>query len=251
MKAGAEAVCPVAAVFFDLDGTLLDDDANWKRSVPATVNAVTDRHPQIDAEELEEAYFRNSKRVWDEIRGAEVSPFGDMDATTLSISVWSGALGDIGINDDGIVERAAGTYHRLRNTGLIKFDDVDECLGVLQSKYRLGVITNGHAETQLPKLDSADLSSYFESVTTVDIGHGKPQVEIFEHALNTLGVSASEAVYVGDYLHWDVGGANAAGMYSVWINRTGQAREADEPEPDAVITMLAELPEAVAAFGAE
>lgn len=251
MKAGAEAVCPVAAVFFDLDGTLLDDDANWKRSVPATVNAVTDRHPHIDAEELEEAYFRNSKRVWDEIRSAEVSPFGDMDATTISTSVWNGALADIGIDDEEILDRAVGTYHRLRNTGLVKFGDVEECLDILQSKYRLGVITNGHAETQLPKLDSAGLSGYFESITTVDIGFGKPQIEIFDHALNSFDVRAGEAVYVGDYLFWDVGGANAAGMCSVWINRTKQTRGPNDPEPDAEITTLAELPEAVAAFGAE
>lgn len=241
-------MAPIAAVFFDLDGTLLDDDANWKRSVPGTVNAVTDRHPHIDAEELEEAYFRNSKKVWDEIRGAEVSPFGDMDATTISTSVWNGALADIGIDDEEILNRAVGTYHRLRNTGLVAFDDVEECLGILRSKYRLGVITNGHAETQQPKLDSAVISGYFESVTTVDIGHGKPQVEIFDHALNTLGVSANEAVYVGDYLFWDVGGANAAGMHSVWLNRRGHEREAGEPEPDAEIKSLADLPGVVAAF---
>ena len=241
-------MAPIAAVFFDLDGTLLDDDANWKRSVPATVNAVTDRHPHIDAEELEEAYFRNSKKVWDEIRGAEVSPFGDMDATTISTSVWNGALADIGIDDEEILNRAVGTYHRLRNTGLVAFDDVEECLGILQSKYRLGLITNGHAETQQPKLDSAVISGYFESVTTVDIGHGKPQVEIFDHALNTLGISADEAVYVGDYLFWDVGGANAAGMYSVWLNRRGHEHEAGDPEPDAEIKSLADLPGVVAAF---
>ncbi len=241
-------MAPIAAVFFDLDGTLLDDDANWKRSVPATVNAVTDRHPHIDAEELEEAYFRNSRKVWDEIRGAEVSPFGDMDATTISTSAWNGALADIGIDDEEILNRAVGTYHRLRNTGLVAFDDVEECLGILRSKYRLGVITNGHAETQRPKLDSAVISGYFESVTTVDIGHGKPQVEIFDHALNTLGVSANEAVYVGDYLFWDVGGANAAGMHSIWLNRKGHEREAGEPEPDAEIKSLADLPGVVAAF---
>jgi putative hydrolase of the HAD superfamily len=248
MKAGAEPVCAIAAVFFDLDGTLLDDDANWKHSVPATVNAVTDRYPQLDAEQLEEAYFRNSRRVWNEIRGAVVSPFGDMEATTVAISVWGGALADIGVNDEEILDRAVSTYHRLRNTGLIAFEEVEECLGILQSNYRLAVITNGLAETQQPKLDSAGLSEYFESVATVDIGFGKPQVEIFDHALNSLGVNANEAVYVGDYLFWDVGGANAAGMHSVWVNRTEKTRESDEPEPDAEITTMVDLPEVVEAF---
>ena len=216
--------------------------------MPATVKDGTARHPDVEAEELEEAYFRNTRKVWDEIRGAEVSPFGDMDATTISTSVWNGALADIGIDDEEILNRAVGTYHRLRNTGLVALDDVEECLGILRSKYRLGVITNGHSETQQPKLNSAVISGYFESVTTVDIGHGKPQVEIFDHALNTLGVSANEAVYVGDYLFWDVGGANAAGMHSVWLNRKGHEREAGEPEPDAEIKSRADLPGAVAAF---
>ena len=242
---------PVAAVFFDLDGTLLDDMANWRRSVPATVNAVTDRHPHIDADQLEEAYFVSSTEVWKEIRDNPKPPWGDMDAMTISMRVWGDALASLGEENPEVLDRAVGTYRRLRNTGLVKFDDVDECLDILRTKYRLGVITNGHAETQLPKLDSAALSRYFESVTTVDIGHGKPQVEIFEHALNLLRVDAGEAVYVGDYLHWDVGGANAAGMKSVWINRTQENREPAEPEPDAEINSLAELPGVVAAFDAE
>lgn len=238
----------ITAIFFDLDGTLVDDDANWPRSVTATVNAVTDRHMTIDAEELEAAYYRNSERVWKEVQDADISPFGDMDATTLTTRVWTGALADIGVDDDVVLSRAVGTYHRLRNTGLSKFGDVDDCLNVLQTEYRLAVITNGHAETQQPKLDSAELSGYFESVTTVDIGFGKPQVEIFEHALNGLGVSAAESVYVGDYLQWDVAGANAAGMHSLWINRRDKTRGADDPEPDAEITTLADLPEVIAAF---
>ncbi len=242
---------PVAAVFFDIDGTLLDDMANWRRSVPATVNAVTDRHPHIDADQLEEAYFVSYTEFWKEIRDNPKPPWGDMDAMTISMRVWGDALASLGEENPEILERAVGTYRRLRNTGLVKFDDVDECLDVLRTKYRLGVITNGHAETQLPKLDSGALSGYFESVTTLDIGHGKPQVEIFEHALNTLGVGAGEAVYVGDYLHLDVGGANAAGMKSVWINRTQETREPGEPEPDAEINSLAELPGVVAAFDAE
>ena len=240
----------IAAVFFDLDGTLVDDAANWSRSVTATVNAVTDRHMQIDADQLEAAYYRVSTQVWQEALAAEVSPLWDMDATTISTQIWTGALAEIGVGDAEIIQRAAATYHRVRNTGLLKFDEVDQCLSTLQQKYQLGVITNGPAETQNPKLESADLMGYFESVTTVDIGYRKPQVDIFEHALNGLGASAAESVYVGDYLIWDVAGANAAGMHSVWVNRTATVRQPNEAVPDAEIVTLAELPEVVAAFEA-
>lgn len=39
------------------------------------------------------------------------------------------------------------------------------------------------------------------------------------HALDALDVAAGASVYVGDSLSWDVGGANGAGMASVWVNR--------------------------------
>lgn len=51
----------------------------------------------------------------------------------------------------------------------------------------------------------------------VDVGWRKPHWAPFEEALSRLGVSASQAVFVGDDSVWDVEGARDVGMEPVLI----------------------------------
>jgi putative hydrolase of the HAD superfamily len=63
-----------------------------------------------------------------------------------------------------------------------------------------------------------------------EVGVRKPHPEIFEQALSALGVRAEQALFVGDSLATDIGGAAALGM------RTCQAlwfRADDDPEVPA------------------
>jgi FMN phosphatase YigB (HAD superfamily) len=56
---------------------------------------------------------------------------------------------------------------------------------------------------------------------------------------------ASEAVVVGDNLDNDIAGARAAGLPSIWLNRTGVAPSGDVTANRQIAT-LAELPEVLA-----
>jgi HAD superfamily hydrolase (TIGR01458 family) len=74
---------------------------------------------------------------------------------------------------------------------------------------------------------------------------GKPTAAYFEAALAELGSTPSEAVMVGDDVEADIGGAKQIGMRGVLV-RTGKFRpaalEEADPQPDAVIGSIAELP---------
>lgn len=59
----------------------------------------------------------------------------------------------------------------------------------------------------------------------------KPHAELFEKALDTAGVSASEAVHIGDSYESDVLGARVAGILPVLLQRT------DGNKHDDVITV--------------
>lgn len=59
---------------------------------------------------------------------------------------------------------------------------------------------------------------------------GKPAATFFKAALDDLGISAEEAVMVGDDIVSDVGGAQAAGIRGVLV-RTGKFRPSDESHP--------------------
>ena len=74
---------------------------------------------------------------------------------------------------------------------------------------------------------------------------GKPTAAYFEAALADLDSTPSEAVMVGDDVEADIGGAKQVGMRGVLV-RTGKFRpaalEEADPQPDAVIGSIAELP---------
>lgn len=74
-------------------------------------------------------------------------------------------------------------------------------------------------------------------VSSAEVGLHKPDPRIFELALSRVGVSAEEAVHVGDHLYADVLGAQAVGMFPVLIDR----HNGERPERCNFIRSLDEL----------
>ena len=237
------------AVFFDVDGTLLDHDADWRSAVEATARVIAQRC-RIGRAELLAAYYAAAMQVWRTMRDAPSPPWGNMDEPRVVCKVWRSALAEWPAAGEEAVEHAVATYVRFRSARVSVFADVLDCLAVLRGRYRLGVITHGSNATHLPRIAAAGLDEYFESVTTTDCGSGKPLPAIFAHALASLDAESAHSVYVGDSLPWDIGGANRAGLISVWLNRTGAERGAGVPEPQAQITSLHELPELLSRLSA-
>lgn len=60
---------------------------------------------------------------------------------------------------------------------------------------------------------------------------GKPAAPFFQAALDLAGVTADQAIMIGDDLRDDIGGAQAAGIAGVLV-RTGKYAPADEHDPE-------------------
>ena len=73
------------------------------------------------------------------------------------------------------------------------------------------------------------------------VGWRKPKAVIFEVALSRLGVSAGEALFVGDRPDLDVAGAQGVGMHVAWINRDAAALPPGIRPPEFEIRDLEEL----------
>jgi 2-haloacid dehalogenase/putative hydrolase of the HAD superfamily len=69
----------------------------------------------------------------------------------------------------------------------------------------------------------------------------KPDRRIFELALAETGWRADCVIHCGDSLHSDIGGAIAAGIRSVWLNRAHRIHDIGTHEPDHEIAKLLEL----------
>ena len=74
---------------------------------------------------------------------------------------------------------------------------------------------------------------------------GKPTAAYFEAALAEMEATPAEAVMVGDDVEADIGGAKAIGLRGILVRtgkfRPGALRDA-EPQPDAVVDSIANLP---------
>jgi len=139
---------------------------------------------------------------------------------------------------------------------LQKLPYLDEVLTELKRKgFKLGILTNTtvsreeHVRTALRKIDA---EKYFNViVTSIDIGHDKPDERIFLTALRAVRVKPREAVMVGNRVSTDIVGGNRAGMKTIlfkWNQRYPERITSPEEQPTATIKSLKELPKALAAL---
>ncbi|HEX5437793.1 MAG TPA: HAD family hydrolase [Gemmatimonadaceae bacterium] len=112
--------------------------------------------------------------------------------------------------------------------------------------HRVGVVTNGSAESQHAKLANAGLLALLDAVVISGVdGVAKPAREAFHLAASRLGIAPSGCVFVGDNPHTDVEGARRAGLTAAWF-RGRLPWPSELPAPVHVITTLGAVPELLA-----
>jgi phosphoglycolate phosphatase len=108
---------------------------------------------------------------------------------------------------------------------------------------RLGVCSNKRVEFTRQLVESLGLATHFECVLGPEdvAGRAKPDPAMLLEGVRRLGVSAAEAVYVGD-MDVDVQTGKAAGV-PVWLVPGGAVGEAAAlaAGPDRVLTGFAQL----------
>lgn len=97
------------------------------------------------------------------------------------------------------------------------FDGVEDVLVELKKKYKLAIVTNGRISCQMDKIKRTNIDSYFDSIVISEQVVKKPKKEIYEKAINDLGLGAEDVVFVGDTFSTDIIGAHRAGMEAIWI----------------------------------
>jgi putative hydrolase of the HAD superfamily len=116
-------------------------------------------------------------------------------------------------------------------------------LRALRPKYRLAVVSNfDYTPTAVGMLQDAGVAELFDTIVVSDaVGWRKPRPEIFELALQQLGVAPGDALFVGDRADIDVAGAQAMGMPVAWVNRDRAPLPPGIRAPDYEIREIGEL----------
>lgn len=122
------------------------------------------------------------------------------------------------------------------------FPEVKPVLTAMKdSGARLSILSNGTHDMLTSAIESAGLSGLLDAVISVDDTRVyKTDARAYALAEMRLGVSGS-AVSFQSANRWDVAGAAAHGLRTVWVNRTGQQDEYPDLAPDRVVRSLEEL----------
>lgn len=191
------------------------------------------------------ASFDEFYQAYVEARDALYAKVASFEEPHFNVRVID-TLKKLGFNNDISSAMVTGATHVFYEE-FMKYVKIDEyTLSVIQQlkgKYKLGIISNfAIPECAFELLSLHGLDKLFDLIIISGaVNKRKPSPEIFKDALKTLGVSASEAAFVGDTADADVGGPKAVGMYSIYLKRRIE-EDLEKYHPDFVIESLGDLP---------
>jgi putative hydrolase of the HAD superfamily len=202
-------------LFFDLDRTLWDYDANSREAFRDLLPTYLPGK-DIDPDHFFELFNTHNEHLWGEYRKFNISK--DFLRTERFRRVFE----EYGIQDDRLATKMNDDYLRVAPQKKALIPDAKDVITELAGKYNLYIITNGFTEVQLIKLSESGLSSFFKKVFTSDMtGETKPAKAIFHYALTSVQARKNESLMIGDDLEVDVIGARNYGIDQVYYNPGG------------------------------
>ncbi|HEX6335282.1 MAG TPA: YjjG family noncanonical pyrimidine nucleotidase [Flavisolibacter sp.] len=223
-------------VFFDLDHTLWDFDANAKATLEQLhIDLDLVSKGVHDFEMFHKNYLAHNEKLWARYRKG----FIRQDELRLK-RMWLTLL-DFHIADEALARQLSELFLQLLPTRTILFPDTIEVLEYLRSRgYGMHLITNGFEKTQHSKLRTSGLDRFFRVVVTSECSNSlKPDEAIFRFAMDKTGAVASESIMVGDSIEVDIEGAMKVGMDQVHVNYNNA--DIQQVQPTYTVKSLNEL----------
>lgn len=237
------------AILFDLDDTLLDwsgFNLQWPVFERQFLQRVFDYigrtvAPLSDFEAFVKEFHHRIREAWRMGRGTLIAP--NVGVVLLEAAEALGTpSGQLTV--EGCL--AAYDWHAVPGTKL--FPEVPEAMALIrQQGVKTAIVTNAAQPMYLRDVEIGEhgLLEYFPDcrLSAADAGVLKPHPGIFQMALNQLGVTAEEAVFVGDNPIADIAGAQAAGMQAVLrVTHPVPPMLSGLIIPDAALNSMDELP---------
>lgn len=227
-------------ILFDLDGTLRHHLPSGGEVFVEYLKSIGEKFSDEDktrAERWEHYYFANSPEIQ-----ADHITFKD-DINAFWVNFARRRLVALGLHPNRAAELAPSVSAHMGEAykpEVFVPEDAPLVLSTLKEKgYLLGVVSNRDQPFQ-EELKSLNLDSYFSfSLAAGEVQSFKPDVRIFERALEIAKTPAQQAMYIGDNYFADIVGSLRAGLMPVLFDPKTLFPEAD----CAVIQTFAELPD--------
>lgn len=235
----------IRAVFFDLGKTLIYPKNPWQPVLFASNTALTENliahGVDVDPQTFPYAFVKKLNQYY---ANREISLRED---TTLAM--LRDLLAEKGFRNipDPNLRSALDAKYAITQTNWYLEADAHTMLRTLkQDGYTLAILSNAADDPDVQALiDQNDLRQYFSYIrSSAACGYRKPHPRIFERAMQHLDLRPEECAMVGDTLNADIKGANALGIYSVWIHRhvNKGTKTLETIRPKAIIRALSEIP---------
>jgi putative hydrolase of the HAD superfamily len=211
---------PYTHLFFDLDRTLWDFEANARVTLSDLYHEFELYSHFKSFDEFCKTFQTHNERLWAEYRHGRVAK------ETLRKLRFTLTLKSAKVKNDALASTLDMRYIADSPTKTTLIPNAIELMEYLKQRgYRMLIITNGFNEVQWIKIRACGLEQYFDQMlTSENVGHQKPDVRIFEKALAEAGCKPGKALMVGDDFEVDIAGARNAGIDQVFFNPNGLDR---------------------------
>lgn len=215
-----------SAILFDLDGTLIDTAGDIAAALDALL---VERGRDALGESVARGLVGDGARALIEkgwrASGAPVPSAAELDAL---VERWFSIY-------EADIARRSRPYPR-----------VPETLASLRARgLKLAVVTNKADRPTAKLLAALKLDAFFDAVVGGDVPFRKPDARHVRAGLAALGVSAPEAVFVGDSPN-DAASARAAGLRFLAVPYGYSHGPVDALGADRILASFDELAEAIA-----
>jgi putative hydrolase of the HAD superfamily len=214
-------------IIFDLDDTLYDQKKFLKSAFKACAQYAT--RWCLDRKK----FYENLLKITDTYG----SGCGD---------IFDKALKNMNAYSKGRVKELVDIFYK-HQPMIDLYSDARKLLPKLVHKYILCLITDGNPDLQTKKIKSLNIEKYFSVIVLSDVfgrKYRKPSTLPYKKVLEKIGITAEEAIFIGDNPYKDFIGAKKIGLLTVRIMR-GEYRNVrlnSDFEADHKIKTLSELP---------
>lgn len=217
-------------LFIDLDDTILDFHMAEQVALSKTL-----RFFGLEPDEQVIArYSQINREHWERLERKELT------REEVLVGRFQALFREYGLTVDPV--QCARTYEGNLSQGHYFLPGAREAVESLSKKYRLYLASNGTARVQAGRLESANISHFFEKIfVSQEMGANKPDILYFQRCFAQIpDFDLQKAMIVGDSLSSDILGGKNAGMKTCWVNPTGKPCREDV-RPDYEIQSIAQL----------
>jgi putative hydrolase of the HAD superfamily len=237
------------AILFDLDDTLIRAYAQPEEAWTRLLHIFSAHLDAPDSEpgraaaivRIRTAIMGEAKAFWSDHAQAAKWRLDIGGARRLSVR---GGLAALGRADDALADRIADAFTEMRRQEYRLYPDAHATVDALRDAgVKLALITNGASTPQRAKIERFDLEHRFHHIQIEgEFGQGKPELAVYRHALEKLGVAPNDAWMVGDNYEWEVVAPQSLGIRGIWYDPFDAGIPAHATaKPSRVIRRLGEL----------